>query len=98
MGDGEPTLGGVAEFSANFVESLALGVTAGKCGDRGGVAASVGFWVDNRGEDYSDIDGDARIRSGGTAHGGVPPIRVVYRGGDTRHGLRIDFGGGKYFE
>jgi len=77
VGDGEPTLGGLAEVGANLVEGLALGVTAGKCGDGGGVAASFGFWADNRGEDNGDIDGNGRGRGSGVAHGRIPPILVV---------------------
>jgi hypothetical protein len=79
VGDGEPSLGGFAEVGANLVEGFALAVTAGKCGDGGGIAASVRFWADNRGEDNGDIDGNGWSRGNGVAHGRVPPILVVYR-------------------
>ena len=56
-GDGKPALGSLAEIGANLVESLALRVAAGKCGDGGGVAACVGLCADNRREDNGGIDG-----------------------------------------
>jgi hypothetical protein len=53
VGDGQPALGGLTKVRANLVESLPLGVAAGKCGNRCGIAAGFWFRVDNRGE----IDG-----------------------------------------
>jgi hypothetical protein len=65
VGNGKPSLGGLAEVGANFVEGLALGVTAGNRGNGGGVAASVEFWADNGGEDNGDTNGNGRSIGGG---------------------------------
>ncbi len=42
MGDGEPTLGGLAEVGANLVEGFALRVATGQRGNAGGIAAGLG--------------------------------------------------------
>jgi hypothetical protein len=78
VGDSEPTLRGFTEVGANLIERFALGMAAGKCGDRGGITAGVWFRADDGGEIDGDIDNYRRGSGRGIAHGQGPPVVVVY--------------------
>jgi hypothetical protein len=58
MGNSEPSLCGLTEVGEHLVESLPLGVTAGQCGNGGGVAPGLGFRTDKGGEDNGDAGQD----------------------------------------
>ena len=77
MGDGEPSLSGLAKVGANFIEGLALGVTAWKRRDGGGISARLKFGDDNCGEGNGDIDDDRQCRHSGRAHGRVHPFLLL---------------------
>jgi hypothetical protein len=84
VGNGEPSLGGLAEVNPNLIESLALRVTTWKCWDGGGVATGLGFWTDQRGEDNSNIDGNGWGRRSNVTHSRFPPLLLIYRRAGTR--------------
>src|SRR5437868_6428304 len=68
MSDAEPTLSGLAEIGANFVDRLSLRVAAGKCGNGGRIAADIRLRADNGGETNGHFDNDRLVACGGMAH------------------------------